>query len=61
MHETEYTTGKESNCQAGDIGSIPRLGESPGEGNHNSLQYSWEYQQSFLGTYFMMYDNKMRR
>ena len=25
---------------AGDLGSVPRLGRSPGEGNGNSLQYS---------------------
>ena len=25
---------------AGDLGSIPRLGRSPGEGNGNPLQYS---------------------
>ena len=31
---------KESACQAGDVGSIPGLGRSPGEGNGNSLQYS---------------------
>ena len=40
MHEAEYTSGKESTCQAGAIGSIPRLEESPGEGNDNPLQYS---------------------
>ena len=27
-------------CNAGDPGSIPRLGRSPGEGNGNPLQYS---------------------
>ena len=27
-------------CNAGDLGSIPRLGRSPGEGNGNPLQYS---------------------
>ena len=32
--------GKESACNAGDPGSIPRLGRSPGEGNGNPLQYS---------------------
>ena len=31
--------GKESACSAGDLGSIPGLGRSPGEGNGNSLQY----------------------
>ena len=32
--------GKESACNAGDLGSILRLGRSPGEGNGNPLQYS---------------------
>ena len=32
--------GKESSCSAGDLGSIPGLGRSPGEGNSNPLQYS---------------------
>ena len=32
--------GKESDCNAGDLGSIPGLGRSPGEGNGSPLQYS---------------------
>ena len=32
--------GKESACNAGEPGSIPGLGRSPGEGNGNPLQYS---------------------
>ena len=32
--------GKESASNVGDIGSIPALGRSPGEGNGYSLQYS---------------------
>ena len=32
--------GKESACNAGDLGSILRLGRSPGEGNGNLLQSS---------------------
>ena len=32
--------GKESACQAGDPGLIPRLGRLPGEGNGYPLQYS---------------------
>ena len=32
--------GKESACNAGDLGSIPVLGRSPEEGNGNLLQYS---------------------
>ena len=31
---------KESVRNAGDVGSIPRLGRSPGGGNGNPLQYS---------------------
>ena len=31
---------KESACNAGDLGSIPGSGRSPGEGNGNLLQYS---------------------
>ena len=31
--------GKESACNAGDRGSVPGLGTSPGEGNGNPLQY----------------------
>ena len=32
--------GKESVCNAGDLGSKPGLGRSPGEGHDNPLQYS---------------------
>ena len=32
------SVGKESACNAGDLGSIPGLGRSPGEGNGNPLQ-----------------------
>ena len=31
---------KNSSANAGDMGSIPELGRSPGEGNGNPLQYS---------------------
>ena len=34
------SVGKESPCSAGDLGSIPGSGKSPGEGNGNPLQYS---------------------
>ena len=30
-----------SACNAGDLGSIPESGRSPGEGNGSPLQYSW--------------------
>ena len=32
--------GKESICNAGDLGSIPGLGRSPGGGHSNAHQYS---------------------
>ena len=32
--------GKESTCNAGDLGWIPGLGRSPGEGQGNTVQYS---------------------
>ena len=32
--------GKESACSAGDLGSVPGSGRSPGEGNDYPLQYS---------------------
>ena len=34
------STGQESACNTGDLGSIPGLGRSPGEGNSYPLQYS---------------------
>ena len=34
------STGKESVCSVGDLGSIPGLGRSPGEGKGYPLQYS---------------------
>ena len=34
------SNGKASVCNAGDLGSIPGLGRSPGEGNGSPLQYS---------------------
>ena len=33
------SVGKESACSTGDVGSIPGLGRSPGEGNGNLLPY----------------------
>ena len=33
------SAGKESACDAGDLGSIPGLGRSPGEGNGYPVQY----------------------
>ena len=34
------SVSKKSACNAGDLGSIPELGGSPGEGNGYPLQYS---------------------
>ena len=33
-------TVQESGCNVGDLGSIPGLGQSPGGGHGNPLQYS---------------------
>ena len=35
------SAGKESTCNAGDLGSIPGLGRYSGEGNGYPLQYSY--------------------
>ena len=37
----QSSVGKESACNAGDPGSIPGSGRSPGEGIGYALQYSW--------------------
>ena len=34
------SAGRESACNAGDLGLIPGLGRSPGEGKGSPLQYS---------------------
>ena len=40
QHLTGGSDGKASACNAGDPGSIPESGRSPGEGNDNSLKHS---------------------
>ena len=35
------SVGKESACNAGDLGSVSRSGRSSGEGNGNPLHYSY--------------------
>ena len=35
------SAGKESTCHEGDLGSIPGLGRSPGEGNTHSSILAW--------------------
>ena len=37
----DSSVGKESTCNAGDPGSIPESGRSPGEGIGYPLHYSW--------------------
>ena len=37
----QWLSGKESACNAGDLGLIPGLGRCPEEGNGNPLQYSY--------------------
>jgi len=34
------SAGKESACHAGDVGSVPGMGRSSGEGKGYALQYS---------------------
>ena len=36
-----WLSGKESACNAGDLGLIPGSGGSPGEGNDNLLHHSF--------------------
>ena len=44
--------GKEFTCNAGDPGSIPGLGRSPGEGNGNLLQYSCLENSTDIGAWW---------
>ena len=39
-------------CNVGDLGSIPGLGRSSGEGNGNSLQYSYLENSMERGTWW---------
>ena len=43
--------GKESACNAGDMGSFPASGRSLGEGNGNPLQYSCLENPMYRGTW----------
>ena len=43
--------GKESACSARDLGLIPGLGRSSGEGDGNSLQYSYLENSMDRGTW----------
>ena len=41
MYVPDSSVVKESTCNTGDPGSIPRSGRSAGEGTGYPLQYSW--------------------
>ena len=48
------SAGKESTCNEGDLGSIPGLERSPGDGKGYPLQYSGlENSQSYLWCYLL--------
>ena len=53
--------GKEFACSAGDLGSIPGLGRSPGEGNSYSLQYSGLEKSIDRGAWQAIYSPRNRR
>ena len=46
---------KASACNAGDAGSIPRLGRCPGEGNGNPLQYSCRENPMDSGAWWLQF------
>ena len=48
----KWRSDKESTCNAGDVGSIPGSGRSPGEGNGNplfSVHYVGDHQLGVRG------------
>ena len=47
--------GKESACNAGDLGLIPGLGRSPGEGNGNLLQYSFFFNSPVVFVFVFLF------
>ena len=49
------SNGKESTCNAGDLGSIPRLGRSCGEENGNTFQYSFLENSMGRGAWAMVH------
>ena len=50
--------GKESACNAEDVGLIPRLGRSPGKGNGYPLQYSWLENSMEKGAWWALWGHK---
>ena len=53
--------GKESACNAGDLGWIPGLGKSPGEGNDYPLQYSCQENFMDRGAWWAIVHGVMKR
>ena len=52
--------GKESTCSAGDLGLIPGLGKSPGEGKGYPLQYSGlENSMDCIGSIYEVFSSSM--
>ena len=51
--------GKASAYNAGDLGSIPGSGRSPGEGNGNPLQYSCLENPMDGGAWYVCLENPM--
>ena len=47
----DSSAGKQSACNAGDPGSSPGLGKSPGEGNGNPVQYPYQENPMDRGTW----------
>ena len=60
MGFSHSSVGKESACSAGDLGSIPELERSPGEGNGNPLQYSYLENPMDRGTWQATVDGVTR-
>ena len=56
-----WLNGNESACNTGDLGSIPGLGRSPGEGNDNPLQYSCLGNPMDTGAWQAPWDHKRVR
>ena len=48
----QWLSGKESACNAGDVGLITELGRSSGEGTGNTLQYSCLENPTDRGTWW---------
>ena len=52
--------GKETACNAGDLGSVPGSGSSPGKGNGNPLQYSCLENSMDIGAWWLQFIGSQR-